>query len=110
MPRLHWQSHPRAQSVRPSMAQVAGAPLTLYSSTCSKKMTGLSERMALLRSALALATVDTATSCTPRDGLEVALQPLAVLGAQLAAHAARPTDHDRHLRTGLACSGSGSCT
>lgn len=44
------------------------APLTLYSSTCSKKMMGLSLRMALFSSALALATVETATSCTPAEG------------------------------------------
>lgn len=37
----------------------------LYSSTCSKKMIGLSLRMADLSSALLLATVLQATSCTP---------------------------------------------
>ena len=44
---------------------MAHPPLTLYSSTCSKKMIGLSLRMALFSRALLLATVDTATSCTP---------------------------------------------
>jgi hypothetical protein len=38
------------------------SPLTLYSSTCSKKMIGLSERMADFSSPLAFFTVDTATS------------------------------------------------
>ena len=32
-----------------------------------------------------------------QDGLEVGLQALAVLRAQLPPHAARPADHHRHL-------------
>ena len=41
------------------------SPLTLYSSTCSKKMIGLSDRMALFSSAFAFAAVEQATSWTP---------------------------------------------
>ena len=49
----------------PQWALIRHSPFTLYSRTCSKKMMGLSLRMALLRRAFELATVEQATSCTP---------------------------------------------
>lgn len=48
-----------------SMVMSYCSPLTLYKSTCSKKMMGLSLRIADFRRAFELATVEQATSCTP---------------------------------------------
>lgn len=49
----------------------------------------------------ALKLLHTSIAARTRDGLEVGLEALRVLGAQLAAHATRAADHHGHLQRGV---------
>ena len=79
------------------LAPRAPRPFEKYSTLCSRKMTGLSSRMAVFSRPLASAGVEGVTTFRPGDVAEPGLEALAVLGGVAAAGALLGPDDHRHL-------------